>query len=355
MRMKSKVYFIKSDGQDDAGLAGKLKELIEKEGLFGFIEPRDMVAVKTHFGETESSGYPRPVYMKRIGEAVKSRDALPFLTETSTLYRGNRDNAVKHSAHAIRQGFSLESTGMPIIMADGLLGDEELEVAVNGRMFSSVKIASLIVKANALVCVSHFTGHLMAGFGAALKNMGMGCASRRGKMIQHSTARPEVDRSICVKCRQCVTWCPAGAIVMTDDGAMINSDMCIGCGECLAVCRFDAVLFNWGATYEDLQKKIVEHAMGVYNSTEGKGIYINILTRISKDCDCMTTYENICPDIGLLVSFDPVALDAASVDLVEKNSLRKISELAYDIPYRFQIDYAAELGLGSSDYELVRF
>jgi uncharacterized Fe-S center protein len=142
---------------------------------------------------------------------------------------------------------------------------------------------------------------------------------------------------------------------MGNDSAVIDSKKCIGCGECLAVCRFDAVSYNWGATYEELQKKIVEHAFGVYNSKKGKGIYINLLTRISKDCDCMAQYENICDDIGVLVSDDPVAVDSASLDLVEQTAGKDFSKLAYDIPYKFQIDYADELGFGSSKYELIEF
>lgn len=351
----SKVFFIKSEvGSSDDALSEKLKALITKENLFGFISEKDMVAVKTHFGESDKSGYPRPVILKKVGELVREKNALPFMTETSTLYKGNRDNAVIHIEHAIRQGFGFENTGMSIIMSDGLYGDEEIDVPINGKLYNSVKIASLIVKSHALVCVSHFTGHLIAGFGAAVKNMGMGCASRKGKMIQHSTAKPEIMAELCSRCRQCVTWCPEQAITMTDDSAIINTDKCIGCGECLAVCRFDAVKYNWGATYEELQKKIVEHAFGVYRANEGKGVYINILTRISKDCDCMPRYENICGDIGILVSYDPVALDAASLDLVEKSAGKNLSDMAYNIPYRFQIDYAEEIGFGNADYELIQ-
>ena len=350
----SKVYFLKTENNaSDELLAEKLKTLIAKEGLFNFIEEKDMVAVKTHFGESDKSGYPRPVILKGIGELARGRGALPFMTETSTLYKGNRDNAVIHTEHALRQGFGFDNTGMSIIMADGLYGDEEVEVAVEGKIYKSVKLASLIVKSQALVCVSHFTGHLIAGFGAALKNMGMGCASRKGKMIQHSTAKPQIISELCTKCKQCITWCPAEAITMGDDSAIIDGDKCIGCGECLAVCRFDSVKYNWGATFEELQKKIVEHAFGVYKANEGKGIYINILTRISKDCDCMPRYENICEDIGVLISHDPVAVDAASLDLVEKCSGKHLSEMAYDIPYRYQIDYAREIGFGDADYELV--
>jgi uncharacterized Fe-S center protein len=185
--------------------------------------------------------------------------------------------------------------------------------------------------------------------------MGMGCASRRGKMIQHSTAKPTILAKACTKCKQCMIWCPEGGISMGEDSAIIDSEKCIGCGECLAVCRFDAVQYNWAVTYEELQKKMVEHAFGVYNSKKDKGIYINLLTRISKDCDCMAGYEKICDDIGILVSTDPVAIDSASLDLVETTSGEALSKLAYNIPYKFQIDYADELGFGSSKYELIEF
>jgi uncharacterized Fe-S center protein len=352
----SKVYFIESKkNATDESIAKRLKALITEKSLFDFIEEKDMVAVKTHFGESNKSGYPRPVILKRVGELVKAKKALPFMTETSTLYKGNRSNAIVHLEHADKQGFGYANTGMPIIMSDGLYGDEEIDVAVDGRLYKSVKIASLIVKSQAFVCVSHFTGHLAAGFGATLKNMGMGCASRRGKMVQHSNAKPSISAKACTKCRQCINWCPEEAISMGEDSAKIDGKKCIGCGECLAVCRFDAVNYNWGATYEELQKKIVEHALGLYNTKKGKGIYINVLTRISKDCDCMAAYENICEDIGVVVSDDPVAADSAALDLVEKTSGQALSKLAYDIPYKFQIDYAVELGFGSSKYELIEF
>jgi uncharacterized Fe-S center protein len=218
---------------------------------------------------------------------------------------------------------------MPVIMADGLMGDEETEVEIPGRLYRSVKIASLIAKVQALVVVSHFTGHLAAGFGAALKNMGMGCSSRRGKMAQHSTARPRIKVAECTKCGQCVKWCPEEAIGMSEESAVIDPAKCIGCGQCLAVCRFDAVAYNWGVTYIDLQRKVVEHAWGVHRLNEGKSLYINYLTRISKDCDCMTTFEQVVPDIGVVISRDPVALDAASLDCVEnareQNSRRSLT------------------------------
>jgi len=352
--MKEKVYLIPVDKQvDDAAACTRLMKLIKSKNMLDFIAEKDMVAVKTHFGEGKKTGHVRPLYLKMLGELVKEQKGSPFLTETQTLYKGNRTDAVSHLNHAQAQGYGYEHTGMPIIMADGLYGDEETEIVIPGKIYKSVKLASAIVKAKALVLVSHFTGHLATGFGCALKNLGMGCSSRRGKMIQHSTAKPKIKVKECTRCGLCVQWCPASAITMGEKSAVIDSAKCIGCGQCLAVCRFDAVAYNWGATYEDLQKKIVEHAWGIAIGKRDKMICVNFLTRISKDCDCMTSYEPIFHDIGIVVSRDPVAADAASLNLVEERTGRKFSEIAFNIPYRVQIDYAREIGFGNPDYELI--
>ena len=351
--MKENVYFIKSDGLDEQGLSLKILKTISEHGLLDFISKNDMTAVKTHFGEAAGNGFVRPIHIKTIGAEIKKKGALPFITETSTLYKGNRSNAVSHIHLANKHGFGYENTGLPIIMADGLFGDEETEIEINGRIYKSVNVAKAIAAAQSMVVFSHFTGHLAAGFGAALKNLGMGCTSRKAKLIQHSTARPSIKVSKCTLCGQCEKWCPAGAITLNEKSAVIKNSKCIGCGQCLAVCRFDSVGYNWGATYEDLQKKVVEHAMGVALPKKNKILFINFLTRISKDCDCMTSFEKICDDIGVLLSFDPVAIDASSLDLVEKYTGRKFSELSFDIPYKFQIDYSREIGFGNPDYELI--
>jgi uncharacterized Fe-S center protein len=351
--MKPKVFFIPSQNNTDDELRVALENLLVKEKLLNYIEPKDFIAIKTHFGEAKQLGFARPLYMKMLGSLIKEKKGVPFLTETSTLYRGNRTNAVDHILHAHNQGFSIEETGLPIIMLDGLYGDEEAEVAIEGKRHKTVNIGRMMTKIQGMVMVSHFTGHLAAGFGATLKNLGMGCTSRKGKLAQHSTAKPSVNSNKCTACEVCVKWCPEDAISMIDKVAFIDKEKCIGCGQCLAMCRFDAVQYNWGATYKDIQQNIVEHAMGVHNTVKDKVLYINVLTRISKDCDCMPKYEKITEDIGILVSTDPVALDSASLQLVEERSGKKLSEMAFDIPYHYQIDYAQKIGFGSVDYELI--
>ncbi len=351
--MKEKVFFIPvADNEKDEEICSRLKNALISRELFSFIGARDLVAFKTHFGEENSQGFVRPLYFRMMGSLARERQALPFLTETSTLYSGMRNQAVGHIELAHRHGFGFENTGLPLIMADGLTGDEELEVAIPGRIYKKVKIASLIVKAQSLVVISHFTGHLGSGFGAALKNMGMGCASRRGKLEQHSTAKPAVKKKKCTACGACLPWCPTQAITIDGEAAHIDRSACIGCAECLTVCRFDAIGYNWSATYEQLQRKIVEHAWGVALAKKDKALYINFLTRISKDCDCMGGYNKIVPDIGVLVAADPVALDAASLELVERRAGKPLTALAYDIPHRVQIDYARELGFGCPEFAL---
>lgn len=341
------------DNEDDSVVCKELERVIRGNDFFSFVKPKDMVGIKTHFGEDGSKGYVRPINFKMIGEVLKNKNAFPFLTETQTLYTGNRSNAVDHILQAYNHGFTFKNTGLPIIMADGLLGDEEIDIKIPGKIYQSVGIASLIVRSQALVVVSHFTGHLATGFGGALKNIGMGCASRKGKLIQHSTAKPSIKISKCTGCGVCIQWCPVEAITLVDNKASMEKKKCIGCGECLAVCRFDAVGFTWSETYKQLQRKLVEFAMGVVKTKKEKIIFINFLNRITKDCDCLRGFDKIVPDIGILLSYDPVAIDNASLDIIEQEAGKKLTQLSYDVPYRVQIDYSEELGFGNSNYELI--
>lgn len=352
--MTSDVFFVKkAAGEDDNSLCQRLEKVLRENDFLSFIGANDYVAVKMHFGEHGTQGYVRPIYVKMLGRLLKEKKGLPFLTETSTLYTGRRSNAVGHLELAQEHGFGIENTGLPIIMADGLLGNEEEEVEIPGKLYQKVNLAAGVVRANALVCVSHFTGHLATGFGAALKNLGMGCASRKGKLNQHSTAKPSIRVEKCEACGECVPWCPEEAITCPDANAVIESIKCIGCGECLTVCRYGAVGYNWGATYLELQQKVTEHAWGVVKTKPGKLLCLNFLTRITRDCDCLgNKFDVIVPDIGVLISTDPVALDAASLDLVEKSIGQALGKVSYDIPCREQLAHAKAIGFGSPEYRV---
>jgi len=352
--MSEKVFFFETaDKENITEVVRRMEMFLKTSEVLSFINERDFVAVKTHFGEKKINGFIRPEFMNMLNRLVTGKGGNPFLTETSTLYRGDRSNAVDHIKLAVDHGFTIENTGMPLIMADGIYGDEEVEVGIEGDVYKEVKIASLLSKIQGLIVATHFTGHIVSGFGGALKNMGMGLSSRRGKMVQHSTSKPKIKKKKCTACGECMRWCPVDAIEFIDGKAEIDSEICIGCAECLAVCRYDAVVYNWSESYEKLQKKITEHAMGVAKIMGGKALYLNFLTNISKDCDCMGTYERICPDIGVLISKDPVAIDSASLYLLEKRTGKKLSELSHNIPYRVQLEHADKIGFGTTDFEIV--
>ncbi len=257
--------------------------------------------------------------------------------------------------HAEKHGFTIKRTGAPFIMADGLRGDTERKVVINGLVYKEVDIAGEILAADALIAVSHPTGHIGCGFGACIKNLGMGLSSRKGKLRQHSSVKPKIKAAICVNCGMCIKWCPENAIIEQGEKAFIITEKCIGCGECLAVCNFDAVNYNWGVESAGLQKSIAEHALGVIKDKEGKGLFINVLVNMTRECDCMNVKQTpFIPDIGVLASNDPVAIDQATLDLTEKNSKVNIGKASFPhLDPSIQLEHGEKIGLGSREYELI--
>ncbi|MBN1949360.1 MAG: DUF362 domain-containing protein, partial [Candidatus Cloacimonetes bacterium] len=239
-----------------------LQRILEQADLQRFIQPRDKVAIKTHFGDVDNDTHIAPELIRPVADLVKKIGGLPFLTETSTLYSGPRQNAITHIELAYEHGFTFERTGVPIIMCDGLLGNAELEVSIPGQLYRKVNIARDAVLADALILLSHPTGHMVTGLGACLKNLGMGLSSRKGKMLQHSSIKPEINRDKCTFCGQCLIWCPEKAIIEQESKAFIVSNQCIGCGECLAVCKFNAVKYNFQVQSADIQQRMAEYALG---------------------------------------------------------------------------------------------
>ena len=356
MSSKSQVFYAaQQPGASKEEIISNLNRLIAKLPLDQAIESHDQVAVKSHFGDEKNQTHVPPWQLKVVIEAIQKRGASPFLTETSVLYKSLRDTGVGHLQLANKHGFSQETMGVPIIMADGLVGSSEVAVPVKGEIFEEVLIAEAAVQADALFVFSHVTGHLGIGVGAAIKNLGMGLSSRKGKLRQHSTSKPSVNQQACTGCRVCVQWCPADAIVMIDKKAQINHDICIGCGQCLTVCRFDAVRHNWSRSPEDLQKRVAEHAQGALWQKEGKALFINSLNQITKDCDCIPGNQTpLIQDLGFIAGTDPVALDQAGMDLIVKNSGKTLREMAYPgIDPTVQIAHAVKIGLGSNEYELI--
>ncbi|MFH0839467.1 MAG: DUF362 domain-containing protein [Candidatus Omnitrophota bacterium] len=352
----NKVYYIKFKKREDPGsVSEKALKVFLKAPFLGLIQENDLVGIKIHFGEEGNRGYVKPEIVKPIAEALRKRSQRVFITDTNTLYIGRRSNAVDHIKLAEEHKFTLANIGIPVIIADGLSGRNYKSVDINGRHLKDVKIASDIVHADFLLCLSHMTGHMQTGFGATIKNLGMGCASRAGKLEQHSNVLPEVSKDKCSGCAACIKWCSADAIIMEGKKAIIIQDKCIGCGECTVACKIGAIAIKWSESIKNLQEKVAEYALGVIKSIGAKNTYyINFLNHITKDCDCMAKGEPpICGDIGIMASADPVSLDKASVDEILKENGEDVFKKGYpDIDWVAQLRHAEEIGLGSTNYQL---
>jgi len=350
------VYFIALPDGAEAGLMAEAAgRVFDACGGAQRVADQDLVAVKLHVGEKNNTTFVPPVVFKILGDKIKRQGGQPFMTETSTLYRGERENAVKHALHAHRHGFTIEATGMPFLSADGLAGNTETEVKIPGELNASVKIAREILMADALVAVAHMTGHLGSGFGGIIKTLGMGLASRMGKLRQHSAMHPEVAGDSCTLCRKCLQWCPEGAVSERSGRAFIDRDKCIGCGECVAVCRFGAVQFDWGMESATMEQHMAEHALGVVQGKAGKCVFINAAVNMTKDCDCMGYRQaKLIPDLGFFASTDPVAVDQACLDQVRRVHGQDLAELAYPgLDAQVQLAHGEKIGLGTRKYKLV--
>lgn len=352
----NKVYYTKVEADEEiAALSDKTIRLLQRIPSLGVIKKTDFVAIKIHFGEKDNIGHINSKLVKGVSDFLKEKSDRVFITDTNTLYAGLRSNSVEHTKLAYEHNFDLAKIGIPVIIADGLTGRNFTAIEVPGRHLKSVKIAADIVNVDYLVCLSHMTGHMQAGFGAAMKNLGMGCASRAGKLEQHSNVLPSVSPDKCEGCGLCIKWCPANAISIEGAKVSISQSSCIGCGECTVVCKNGAIEIKWSESIRNLQEKMAEYALGVTKAIgPSRMCYINFLTHITKDCDCMTKDEApICDDIGIMASIDPVALDKASVDMTTKANKKDVFKIGYpDIDWSPQLKHAENIGLGKTSYRI---
>ncbi len=356
--MASKVYFIKAAiSEGEKVISNKAVKLFRAGVFSNCFKENDFTAVKVHVGEDGNNTYIKAPCLKGLVKELVKLKARPFLTDSNALYASPRHDAIGHHIVAAKHGFGLDVLGIPFIVAGGLFGTSDTPVEVNCEINKEVFIASDIVWSNSILSVAHFTGHLGTCAAATIKTLGMGCASRRGKMNQHAALSLVIGDN-CKRCGECVKRCPADAITLDDIKAHIDQDKCIGCAECLAVCRFDAVEYDWHEEDEVLQKSIAEHALGVLKGKQDKAAFFSFLLSITKDCDCFDTpnMRKIVDDIGILASTDPVAVDKAAMDMVEAKGGKKLPKLTgyTKLNPHYQIEHAERIGLGSTDYELIK-
>lgn len=370
MAKSSKVFFTDMKTQHRYNLLDKFDRLLDKASIDEMDFKGKMTAIKLHFGEPGNLAFVRPNYAARLVDKIKALGGKPFLTDCNVLYWGLRGNAIDHLTSAYRNGFTPTVTGANVIIADGLNGREHVKVPINLKHIGEAKIGSAIFDADVIISLTHFKGHLATGFGGTLKNVGMGCGSRQGKLEMHTEEKPAINEDMCVACGACIRYCPQEAIAFNKrKKAQIDYDKCIGCGQCLVSCHYGAVEGSFNGDKTKLNEKIAEYTHAVLKNKPA--FHISLITDVSPLCDCFGYNDRpIVPDIGFAASFDPIALDRACVDLVNAapalpggsldletwdGAEDKFGHLHPDSHWQAALDHGEEIGLGSQKYELVRF
>ncbi|HEY6000970.1 MAG TPA: DUF362 domain-containing protein [bacterium] len=367
------MFFADLRGTTRQNILEKLGRLLTRAGLEERIGAKHLVAVKLHFGELGNTAYVRPVYVRRVVERLRALGARPFLVDTNTLYIGTRGDSASHYETAIANGFDWSAVGAPIVIGGGLRGNRAVTVPVNLTHYREVEIAPEIADADAIVGIAHFKGHEMSGFGGTLKNFGMGAASRRGKLSMHSTSSPAVNEEACTACHSCVRWCAFGAIETAGEKgkgkASIDRDRCSGCGACLPTCPAGAIRIDWNQEPGGMQERMVEYAYGAIAPKLGRAVFVNVILQVSPLCDCYPFADTpLVPDVGILASTDPVAIDQAAVDLVNAQPGHPLSQhaarlaagedkfraAAPAVDWGIQLAHGERIGLGTRAYELVK-
>ena len=348
----------------------RLLEAVEVKSIVQRKKKRPLVAVKLHFGELGNTSFIRPIFVRQVVDHLWEAGGRPFLTDANTVYVGTRAESVSHLTTAIENGFAYAVVKAPLIIADGLTGKAEVAVRIDKEQFKTVYLAEGVVEAEGLVVLSHFKLHELSGFGGALKNLGMGCASRRGKLAQHSNIAPQVTAKKCTGCAECVAHCAQEAISINPETkkAVIDPKKCVGCAECILVCPYGNIQIQWNESIPVFLKKMMEYAYGAMLNKKDRAVFVSFITQVSPACDCYGHNDApIVGDLGILASRDPVAIDQAGADLVNQarglpgSALKKkaagsdkFKDIYPQVDWHLQLEYAEKLGLGTRQYELVK-
>lgn len=366
----SEVLFTSARAVDfdyNVSLPAKLEELLDRAELGNFIEPGDYTAIKMHFGSHGAYRIVRPAFIRKIVDAVKGAGGVPFVADTV------RIPGPEYLDVANTNGINHLSVGAPVILADGLFGKDIVNVPA-GDLLGEIGVASAIYEAQSMIVVSHCKGHIGAGYGGAVKNLGMGGIgarnkegkAERGRMHFAQNTHLEWDNSLCSQCDKCTEVCPHQAINFDDQQIYLDQGKCVKCARCARVCPTGALIAP--QSEEVFQKSLAEAAQAVISTFKPKKIlYINFITEVQPECDCMPLADvPVVQDQGILISDDIVAIDTATLDLIGKaeplpgskgeETSGKEGHILHRItgkdPYQ-HIKAAAELGLGSPEYTLV--
>jgi len=354
--MRATVFFVSVHSDCTEKEAEEaISTLYQALDIEGRLDKEKFALLKIHFGEDGTDRFIKPKFVRALVSLIKAKSAKVVLGDTNTLYPGRRCNAAEHLMLAHEHGFTPEKVGCAVMILDGLVGRAAMRVKVNGDHFEEVELAHELQFFDHLFVLTHVTGHIAAGLGGSIKNMGMGLATRSGKLAQHNAQPLKVDAEKCTACGVCARWCPQGAITV-EKVAAIDAGKCVSCGWCVAVCKRHAIKFSWEISHRVLQERIAEYAAGAYMMLQPNVFCFNFLHRIHANCDCMKDGgEKLCEDIGIVAGQNPAAVDSASLALINEAAGRDIlAEMRPKIDHRVQMHHFAKVCGLTTEYEIVR-
>jgi uncharacterized Fe-S center protein len=313
----------------------KLGEALDNFNIKSFADKE--VLFKLHMGEMGNKYYPKAKIVKPAIEELKARNITPYFYDTTVAYPGLRHSKLGYEKLAKMHGYN--KLGCKVV-----IDDKGTNVNIEGREY---EVATTLYNSSHIIAFSHVKGHIATGMGGAIKNFGMGGVTKETKRELHHASRPVFQKDKCTYCGVCAELCLFDGIKINDNKWKFSKRKCFGCGVCVENCETGAL------TNEDKNFQYLL-ACAAKACVHGKNvIYINDINRISKSCDCdPLAGPIICPDIGFLVSDDPVSIDKASIDLVndvKKDVFEKVNKIN---PYK-QVEFGEEIGLGDSSYQLV--
>jgi len=315
----------------------KIKDALENFNIKSFSGKK--VPFKLHMGERGNKYFPRPNFVKKVVNTLQSYNVDPFLFDTTVAYSGERHTKEEYLKLAKENGFSKDKTGCNVV-----IDDTGINTTIDGRDY---EVAESLYKSSHIFAFTHVKGHIATGMGGAIKNFGMGGVTKETKLRMHHGSRPIYNKDKCTYCGICAEVCPFGAITVENNTWTQNMKSCFGCGVCIDNCK------NAGIRYKDEDFQYVLACSAKACLQDKNVLYLNDINRISKSCDCdPDAGPIICPDIGYLASDDPVAIDKASLDLI--NDVKPdifLKENNVD-PFK-QIKFGEEIGLGTSSYQLI--
>ena len=368
MAAAAKVAFGTMRVEAEDSVPRKLVRVMRAGGFDELDLDGKIVAIKTHFGEYGNVSFLKPLYVRTIAEEVIARGGKPFVTDCNTLYPGMRSNAVDHLHCAELNGFNSVSCGCPVVIADGLRGGDYVDVPIDGDYIKVAHLGRTICEADVLITLTHAKGCAFASYGGVLKNLAMGCASRAGKMDQHSGGALDIIEAACIGCGKCARNCGQNAIEIIDGKAHMT-DRCVKCGHCIGLCPKTAIM-GFGAASEQLELRIGEYAAAVVSAME-QSFHVALAIDITPQCDCFPGNDApMVPNVGMFSSFDPVAIDCVATTMIGEQTMIPDSVLPErhaacehetdhlhainpTSDYTLSFRQAAKLGAGLLDYELV--